>query len=70
MGRDKKVQIFKDSKKETRVRIVGGNGEKMFTSEGLSSTTYAKKLAENLKKFGGPGTKVEDLTEGKKKGKK
>lgn len=67
MKRDKKLQIFVDAKKETRVRLVAGNGRKINVTEGYKNSSYAKELAKQLQKFGGRGTKIEDLTEKKKR---
>ncbi|KKS81046.1 MAG: hypothetical protein UV55_C0023G0008 [Candidatus Gottesmanbacteria bacterium GW2011_GWC1_43_10] len=66
MKRNKKLQIFVDSKKATRVRLVAGNGRKINVTEGYKNPSYAKELAKQLQKFGGRGTKIEDLTKKRK----
>ena len=65
--RTKKIEVFKDENDETRVRVRAGNGEKLFISEGYTNPTYARKLADNMKRFGGENTTIVDTTKKKKK---
>ena len=40
------VQVYDRKDGETGVRMVGGNGEKLNTSEGYSSPSYARKVGK------------------------
>ena len=61
MTKVKKIQIFKDSKGEARVRMVFENGKKTNVTEGYKNTTYAEKLAQDLRKQLHLKKAVEDL---------
>ena len=44
-----KIQVFLDKRMEWRVRIVGGNGEKMEVSEAFANKSNAKRHARAIK---------------------
>lgn len=55
-----KLRVFKDASEAWRVRLEGGNGEKVATTEAYDSKSNARRAADWMKGNTGSATIVEE----------